>query len=96
MKGGARPGAGRPPKADEERVRTMAVGAIEKLYGSVEKGMQALLETKEPGLMKFVFEHAVGKPREKIDHDFPGGGPTVVLQMPEGVKLEFPSDTDGE
>jgi hypothetical protein len=94
--GGARPGAGRPTKADEEKVRNQAIGAIEKKDGSVEAGFDALLETKEPSLLKFVWEHAVGKPREKVDHDFPGGGPTVILQMPEGVKLEFPSNTDGE
>jgi hypothetical protein len=96
MKGGSRPGAGRPTKADEERVRTLATSAIEEHYGSMEAGFQKLLATEEPALVKFVWEHAVGKPREKMDVDFPGGGPTVILQMPEGVNISFPSNTDGE
>jgi|SRR5690606_38460042 len=98
MRGGARPGAGRPPKADEERVRTLAVAAIEKKHGSLEDGFRALLETGEACLIKFVWEHAVGKPREKMDVGVssPLIAPAIVINAPEGLKVEFPSNTDGE
>ncbi len=66
-KGGPRPGAGRPTKVDEERVRTLAVSAIEKRYGSLDEGFVALLRTEEPVLVKFVWEHAVGKPKDNIN-----------------------------
>lgn len=67
MRGGARPGGGRPTKADEEKVKKLAQGAIIKKYGSLEKGFHALLTGPSDMLKKFVWEHAVGKPREKID-----------------------------
>lgn len=67
-KGGARIGAGRKSKAEEDKVRNLAVQSIISKYGSEEKGFMALIETGEPSLMKFVFEHAFGKPKEKIEH----------------------------
>lgn len=68
-KGGYREGAGRKPKTDELKVQNLAVSSIESKYGSVEKGFKSLLDTGEPSLIKFVWEHAVGKPREKVDVD---------------------------
>jgi hypothetical protein len=68
MRGGARPGSGRPTKADEELVRNQSIGAIVQLYGSVQNGFKTLLESKEASLIKFVWEHAVGKPKEKVEH----------------------------
>lgn len=65
--GGARPGAGRKPKADEERVRNLAVGAIVAKYGSEEAGFLALLDSGEPSLIKFAYEHAFGKPKERFE-----------------------------
>ena len=67
-RGGSRPGAGRKPIHDEIQSRDMAISAIVNVYGSLEKGMEALLRTGEPSLQKFVFEHAIGKPREKVEH----------------------------
>lgn len=66
--GGKRNGAGRKSKADEEKVKNQAIEAIEQKYGSVEKGLVALMESGEASLIKFVFEHAIGKPKEKIEH----------------------------
>jgi len=66
--GGAGRGQGRKPKADEQRVRTLSVGAIVAHYGSEEEGFAALLNTKEPVLVKWVFEHAYGKPKERVEH----------------------------
>lgn len=66
-RGGYRAGAGRKTKTDEDRARKLCVAAIEKKYGSVEQGLIALLESDEPSLKRFVFEHALGKPTEKVD-----------------------------
>lgn len=96
-KGGARPGAGRPTKADEERVRDLSVKAIVEHYGSEEKGFKWLLESKEPVLVKFVFEHAYGKPRDKMDLDLDGplaNGPAVIIQAPGGIQLNLPENTE--
>jgi hypothetical protein len=74
--GGQRDGAGRKPKADEERVRNLAIASIVKKYGSEEQGFGSLLDSGEPSLIKFVFEHAFGKPTEKID-------------MPNGLSISW-------
>jgi hypothetical protein len=65
--GGKRPNSGRPTKADEENSRKLAIAAIEARHGSLEAGLEFLLSTEEPSLIKFVYEHAIGKPREKMD-----------------------------
>lgn len=65
--GGRREGSGRKSKAEELRVRDTAVSAITKKYGSLEGGFEALLSSGEASLIKWVFEHAAGKPQDKID-----------------------------
>lgn len=77
--GGARPGAGRPSKADERRVRDLSVKAIIKCYGSEEKGFLSLLKSGEAALVKFVFEHAYGKPKERHELTGEDGGPIESL-----------------
>lgn len=71
-KGGSRPGAGRKPKADEDRIRDMAAKAMVGKYGSEQAAFAFLLESKEPTLIKFAFEHAFGKPKEKVDMNHTG------------------------
>lgn len=66
MKGGTRPGAGRKPARDELRVQNLAIKTLKTKYGSEEKAFEALLDSKEPSLIKFVYEHAYGKPKEKL------------------------------
>ncbi len=66
-KGGATPGAGRKPKAEELKIVNTAIEAIENRYGGLREGFEALLATGEPSLIKWVFEHAAGKPKDKID-----------------------------
>jgi hypothetical protein len=61
--------AGRKKKTDEIKITSIALSSIVKKYDSLEKGFIHLLESKEPSLIKFVFEHAAGKPREKMDVD---------------------------
>lgn len=69
VKGKATPGAGRKKKVDELKIRNIAVESITEKYGSLKDGFLALLNSKESVLVKFVFEHAAGKPREKVDVD---------------------------
>lgn len=66
--GGKRNGAGRKSKADEEKIRNLALQSIVSKYGSEEAGFTALLESGESSLIKFVYEHAFGKPKESIEH----------------------------
>lgn len=66
-KGGARQGAGRKTKAEELKIVNQAVNAITTKYGSLEDGFVALLNSGEASLIKWVFEHAAGKPQDKVD-----------------------------
>lgn len=68
MQGGKRNGAGRPKKQDQLKVESYAKKAIIAKHGSLEDGFTWLLESEEPSLIKFAFEHAFGKPTEKIEH----------------------------
>lgn len=77
-KGGARENAGRKSKAEEFKTGELAREAITKKYGDLQKGLIAMLESGEPQLMKFVLEHAFGKPTEKLEHAGPDGGPIPV------------------
>jgi len=67
--GGARPNSGRKPKAEELRVRDTAVEAITEKWGGLKEGFHALLNSKEPSLVKWVFEHAAGKPPDRLEID---------------------------
>lgn len=65
--GGKREGAGRKSIAQEARTKDIARSAIIKKYGSLDEGLKHLLATEETILVKFVFEHAFGKPSEVVD-----------------------------
>lgn len=65
--GGKRNGAGRKSKTQEDRVRELAVQSIVDTYGSEEDGFKSLLLSGEASLIKFVYEHAFGKPKEKFE-----------------------------
>jgi len=67
-KKGENRGGGRKPVHDEIAARDISISAIVKEYGSIEEGMIALLRTKEQSLIKFVFEHAIGKPKEQVEY----------------------------
>lgn len=83
-RGGKREGSGRKSKVDELQVRNLAVGAIEKKYGSLEDGLLALLESGDASLRKFVFEHALGKAPERIDVTTGGEAINVVFKRANG------------
>lgn len=66
--GGPRPNSGRKNKEEEVDAMKLSIEAIKEKYGSVQDGFVDLLESGEPALIKFVWEHAVGKPKDKIEH----------------------------
>jgi hypothetical protein len=66
-KGGARVGAGRKSVHDEIHARDLAINAIVITFGSLENGLMNLLKSEEPTLIKFVYEHAIGKPKDTLD-----------------------------
>lgn len=93
--GGVRKGAGRPKKADENRVRDLAIAAITNVYGSEQKGFEMLLRSGEPALVKWVFEHAEGKPTEKIDLTT-RIEETVIVDVDDDDNEEIDGDTETE
>lgn len=66
-RGGKQPGAGRKSIAEELGTRDLSRKAIIAKWGSLEEGLEALLNMREPALTKFVFEHALGKPVDNVD-----------------------------
>jgi len=65
--GGSRPGSGRKSIAEEFKTSDLARTAIIQKYGSLEEGLKKLLDTGEQALIKFVFEHALGKTTDHMD-----------------------------
>ena len=65
-RGGVRKGAGRPTKADEDRVRTMSVGAITKMFGSEQEGWEHIANLAKESYphLKLLYDYAYGKPVE--------------------------------
>lgn len=71
-KGGKREGAGRKPKADEEKVNNLFITALKELYkkdtedeAKVSFIKNTLLESQRGQI--FVAEHVFGKPKETIE-----------------------------
>jgi hypothetical protein len=97
-KGGARIGAGRKPLHDDIRARDLCLAAIEANFGSLLEGLQALLQSGEPTLIKFVYEHALGKPKERIESDINSVVEQIqIIQLPDNnrgdidIRDNFPS-----
>jgi hypothetical protein len=80
MKGGARPGAGRKSIAEEFKTSDLCRQAIITRFGSLEEGLIYLIKTGEPNLMKFVFEHAIGKPTEHLNVELPETVKSFVIE----------------
>lgn len=84
--GGARPGAGRKSKAVELGIAGLAKEAIESKYGSLKQGFEALIESGDTALVKFVFEHAAGKPKDNVDITTDG---EKINQSPQLSEVQF-------
>jgi hypothetical protein len=93
--GGARKGAGRKPVHDEQRARDLAISAIVAKHGSEAAGFAALLNTNEPTLVKWVYEHGYGKPKETLDVTTREEKIVVDFEE-EGEADEEQDDTDEE
>lgn len=72
-KGGRTEGAGRKPKADEQKVNAIFVNAMKRLY-SVDDDDEAKTKFVHEALLSsqrgqiFVAEHVFGKPKETVDN----------------------------
>lgn len=83
--GGVREGAGRPKKADEEKISEFAIKAIIKQFGSEEKGFEELAKHAAKGSfnhLKLLMEYAYGSPSKKQEDK-----PTDVVIQWEEIKL---------
>lgn len=60
---------GRKSAAEEWNTRNLCQKAIETKYGSLEEGIVALLKSDEPILLRWVYEHALGKPKDTVHVD---------------------------
>jgi hypothetical protein len=67
-RGGKRIGAGRKALAEEQKTQVIAMNALVAKYGSQEAALTAAIESGKDQLVKFVYEHAFGKPQDKIEH----------------------------
>lgn len=71
-KGGARKGAGRKSKADEEKVNNLFITALQRLYNKETEDEAKITFIKDTLLDSqrgqiFVAEHIFGKPKETIE-----------------------------
>ena len=73
-RGGVRPGQGRKSAHEEIMAKDLSQAAIISKFGSLQAGLEFLINTGEPSLLKFVFEHAIGKPVDKVEQS---GGLTI-------------------
>ena len=86
-------GAGRKSRAEELGIQSIAIQAITEHYGSLLDGFKALIQTGEPSLVKFVWEHAAGKPREKFDIEIDADIQHVqIIRLPDNGRDEFNID----
>jgi hypothetical protein len=62
-------GVGRKPKADEDRIRTLSIGALERIYGSEAKAFEYIADLSRDSFphLKLLFEYAYGKPKDTKD-----------------------------
>jgi len=77
--GGVRPGSGRKKRVDEEWSRMICIKAVTAKYGSVEAGIEAILEGEEEKLKAIIWHHILGVPETKAK---------VKLSDSDGNKLE--------
>lgn len=68
-KGGARIGAGRKPKADEDRIRTLSINSLAKVFGSEEEAFNHIANEAKVSFphLKLLIEYGYGKPTETVD-----------------------------
>lgn len=67
--GGKRPGAGRKPKADEDRIRRLSINAMATIFGSEEKAFEHIAKLAEKSYphLKLLMAYAYGNPKDKLE-----------------------------
>lgn len=73
--GGAREGAGRKPKADEQRLVEKLTPLEPKAYQALENG----IEENQSWAVKLFFEYLYGKPKQSVD--VTSGGEKIQQQV---------------
>ena len=72
-RGGARPGAGRPPKDEEDKAKRLTIGALVAQFGSEEDAfahaaMKAATDERDGyRYFRLLVEYGYGKPKETKD-----------------------------
>ena len=68
--GGARKGAGRPNKVDEQKVVKLGKDAIKKVYGSIENYFEHIAKESMDSFphLKLLQEYVFGKPKETVEN----------------------------
>ena len=82
-RGGARINSGRKTKAEESKVTGLCLEAIVEVYGSEKDGFVSLLQSGEAVLIKWVFEHRYGKPKESIELSGKIEAPIIIFNQSE-------------
>jgi len=81
---------GRKSKEYEINVQNIALKAIEEYYGSIQAGFIQLLGSDEPALIKFCWEHGVGKPTDMIQMNVEQEIKTIeIIQLPDNGRDNF-------
>jgi len=81
---------GRKSKEYEINVQNIALKAIEEYYGSVQAGFIHLLGSDEPALVKFCWEHGVGKPTDRLEMNVEQDIKTFqVIQLPDNGRDNY-------
>jgi len=81
---------GRKSKEYEINVQNIALKAIEEYYGSIQAGFIQLLGSDEPALIKFCWEHGVGKPTDMIQMNVEQDIKTIeIIQLPDNGRDNF-------
>jgi hypothetical protein len=81
---------GRKSKEYEINVQNIALKAIEEYYGSVQAGFIHLLGSDEPALVKFCWEHGVGKPTDRLEMNVEQDIKTFkVIELPDNGRDNF-------
>lgn len=81
-RGGARPGAGRKPKADEARL----IEKLSPLENKAHEVLKAAIKDGEQWAIKMYFEYMYGKPRQQTDIDLTTNGESVNVKPKEWTK----------
>lgn len=87
--GGAGRGQGRKSVSEELNSRMISQAGIINTFGSLQKGIEYCLNSGEPSLIKFVFEHALGKPVDRVAQTDKDGNDKKQVFNINGKEIEL-------